>query len=212
VIPADCRAEFGKREEKPIWPAKLSEGEAREQFGVWLAVVEGRIEAIRRRSTPSAPVVLTDFHTDRLARLWHAHLLQEDEDRRAEGLSDRQFVKLEETLQGADAISAYEVARGDTAALQWEIDDFVQSFGFAVDHSSPEYRKLSLRFLKEYRLAIKGAVARQEGEIVDIPQVPQEVEPLLVTDLFKRFEEAKQGRLAEVTLRGYRRKLDSGAP
>ena len=211
VIPADCRTEFGKREEKPTWPAKLSEGEAREQFGVWLAVVEGRIEAIRQRSASLGSAVLTDFHIDRLARLWNAHLLQEDEDLRADGLSDGQFQKHGETLQGADAMSAYDLARGDSTALQWEIDDFVQSFGFKVDRAAPEYRKLRLRFLREYRLATKGAVARQEGEVVDTPKVPQEIEPLTVTDLFKRFEEAKQGRLAEVTLRGYRRKLDSFA-
>jgi hypothetical protein len=47
VIPADCRAEFGKREEKPVWSARLSEGEARERFGVWLAAVEGRFRSVR---------------------------------------------------------------------------------------------------------------------------------------------------------------------
>lgn len=209
VIPTDCRAAFCKREEKPIWPARLSEGEAREQFGGWLATVEGRIEAIRQRSASPVPASLTDFHIDRLARLWHAHLLQEDEDLRADGLSEAQFRKLEETLQGADALSANNLARGDTLGLQWEIDDFVGSFGFKVDRASVEYRKLSLRFLREHRLATKGAVARQTGEVVDTPEVPQEVEPMTVSDLFKRFEEAKQGRLAEVTLRGYRRKLES---
>ena len=72
VIPADCRVEFGK-EEKPIWPAKLSEGEAREQFGVWLAAVEGRIEAVRQHKASPVVLELTDFHTDKLARLWQAH-------------------------------------------------------------------------------------------------------------------------------------------
>lgn len=73
LIPADCRAAFGKREEKPIWPAKLSEGEAREQFGVWLAAVEGRIEAVRQHKASPVVLELTDFHTDKLARLWQAH-------------------------------------------------------------------------------------------------------------------------------------------
>lgn len=113
VIPADYRVDFGKREEKPIWPAKLTEGEAREQFGVWPAAVEGRIAAVRQRNASSAQAVLTDFHIDRLARLWRAHLLQEDEDLRAEGLSDRQFRKLGETLEGADVLSGYNLARGD---------------------------------------------------------------------------------------------------
>lgn len=209
VIPADCRGEFGKREEKPIWPAKLSEGEAREQFGVWLAATEGRIEAIRQRKLSPVVSELTDFHTDRLARLWQAHLLQEDEDLRSDGLSDSGFRKHGETLQGADAVSGYDVARGDTALLQTEIDDFVRAYGFEVDPGSPQYRKLSLRFLKEYRLATKGAVARQEGEIVETPKVPEEVELLTTTELFRRFEEAKKGRLADVTLRGYSRKLAS---
>ncbi|CAN7586759.1 hypothetical protein [Bosea sp. LjRoot237] len=209
VIPADCRVEFGKREEKPVWPARLSEGEAREQFGVWLATVEGRVEAIRQRKASPSVSELSDFHIDRLARLWHAHLLQEDEDLRSDGLSDHGFRKHGETLQVADAVSGYDVARGDTGRLQEEMDDFVRSYGFRPDLASPEYRKLSLRFLKDYRTATKGAVARQEGEIIETPKAPEEVELLTTTELFRRFEEAKKGRLADVTLRGYGRKLAS---
>lgn len=209
VIPEDCRAEFGKREDKPIWPAHLSEAKARESYGKWLASIEGRIAAIREGVKQPDQITITDFEIERLAQLWYVHLLQEDEDLRSDGLSERQFRRHGETIEWDNATSASEFARGDTSHLQDEIDDFVASHGFALHATSPEHRKLSLRFLKEYRRASLSSASRQAGEIVETPTAPEEIAKLTVMDLFDRFEEAKQGRLGPRTLRGYRQKLQA---
>jgi integrase len=211
VIPLDCRLEFGKREEKPIWPAHLTEGQARESFGKWLGSVEGRIADIRERRSRPGRTVLTAFEIDRVAQLWHAHLLREDEGLRSDGLSERAFLRYGETIDINEDTSAYQMARGDASHLQWEIDDFVASCGFSPDTSSPEYRTLSLRLLKEYRLASKASAARQSGEVVETPKVSEEVAALTVTGLFDCFEAAKGSRLGQRTMRGYRQKLQSFA-
>ncbi|MEZ2406944.1 tyrosine-type recombinase/integrase [Bosea sp. RCC_152_1] len=209
VIPLDCRTDFGKREDKPTWPAHLTEGQARESFGKWLASVEGRISAIRERANKPDKSVLSDFEIERLAELWYAHLLQEDEDLRSDGLSERQFLRHGETIEWDNDTSAKQIARGDTSHLQAEIDDFIASYGFAPDKSSPEYRKLLLRFLKDYRRAAKASADRQAGEIVETPKAPEDAAKLTVMGLFGRFEEAKQERLGARTLRGYRQKLQA---
>ncbi|KFC66831.1 Site-specific recombinase XerD [Bosea sp. LC85] len=209
AIPEDCRGEFGKREDKPVWPAHLTETQAREAFGKWLSSVEGRISAIREGTKQPDRTTISDFEIERLAQLWLAHLMQEDEDLRSDGLSERDFRRHGETVELDDFTSAQQVARGDTSRLQDEIDDFVRSHGFDIDPVSPEHRKLSLRFLKDYRRAAKASVERQAGEIVENPKAPEDAAKLTVMGLFNSFEAAKQSRLGARTLRGYKQKLQA---
>ncbi len=209
VIPEDCRAEFGKREDKPIWPAHLNDTQARAAYGKWLTSVEERITAIRERARQPGRTTVTDFEIERLAQLWYVHLLQEDEDLRSDGLSEREFRRYGETIAWDNATSAEEFARGDTTHLQDEIDDFIGSHGFVLAPSSPEHRKVSLRLLKEYRKASQASATRQKGDIVETPTAPEEISKLTVMGVFNLFEKAKQGRLGGRTLRGYRQKLQS---
>lgn len=75
VIPTDVRAAYGKREEKPTWPASLSPGQARAEFGVWLAGVEERIAALR--SSGAGPAVeLTQRQSRALAGKWYRTMEQ----------------------------------------------------------------------------------------------------------------------------------------
>lgn len=48
VIPTDLRPVFGKGEDKPSWPASLSETEARAAYGLWLADLETKIAIARQ--------------------------------------------------------------------------------------------------------------------------------------------------------------------
>lgn len=51
VIPMDLRPVFGKGEEKPSWPASLSETEARAAYGLWLSDLETKIAVARQGFT-----------------------------------------------------------------------------------------------------------------------------------------------------------------
>lgn len=75
VIPKDVRAAYGKREDKPTWSAALTQGQARAEFGVWLAAVEDRIAALR--STGGGPSVdLSERQSLALAGKWYRELEQ----------------------------------------------------------------------------------------------------------------------------------------
>lgn len=75
VIPADVRAAYGKREEKPTWPASLTPAQARAEYGVWLAGIEDKIAALRSSGTGPA-VELTQRQSRALAGKWYRSLEQ----------------------------------------------------------------------------------------------------------------------------------------
>jgi integrase len=73
VIPADVRDVYGKREEKPTWPASLTQGQARAEFGAWLLATEERITSLR--CTPTSPLLtLSERQTRALAGKWYRDL------------------------------------------------------------------------------------------------------------------------------------------
>lgn len=74
VIPEDVRAAYGKREEKPTWPASLTQGQARAEFGAWLTAVEERIAALRSSNDDGPAVDLTERQSRALAGRWYEQL------------------------------------------------------------------------------------------------------------------------------------------
>lgn len=71
VIPADVRAAYGKRNETPTWPAKLTPAEAKAAWSAWLSDVETRIDRLRKAAT-ATPVTLTHKEIVALAGHWYA--------------------------------------------------------------------------------------------------------------------------------------------
>ncbi|MFY8207874.1 MAG: hypothetical protein ACOVOE_00845 [Caulobacter sp.] len=79
VIPEDVRAAYGKREEKPTWPAELTVAAAKRECAAWLSEVEARIERLRR-SARRETVDLTAREVRALAGQWYAALKRQYED------------------------------------------------------------------------------------------------------------------------------------
>ncbi|MDX3910890.1 MAG: integrase [Sphingobium sp.] len=75
VIPADVRAAYGKREEKPTWPAGLTASQARAEYAAWLLRVEEQIEALRKSPTEK-PIELTRRQARALAGKWYADIVE----------------------------------------------------------------------------------------------------------------------------------------
>jgi hypothetical protein len=69
---------------------------------------------------------LSDEDIQHICALWIAEGLEEDEETRMEGLTDRDYRKLSESLNIADAGSRYELAKGDTEFIEWEMEDFLR--------------------------------------------------------------------------------------
>lgn len=79
VIPADVREAYGKREEKPTWPATLTSVEARAAFGEWLGRVEKRIANLRQLQRAET-ITLSEKQIRALAGRWYHALVAEHGD------------------------------------------------------------------------------------------------------------------------------------
>lgn len=75
VIPQDVRAAYGKREEKPTWPATLNQSQARAEFGAWLAAVEDRIASLRSQEQ-AEPITLSQRQSRALAGRWYQEMVE----------------------------------------------------------------------------------------------------------------------------------------
>jgi len=75
VIPQDIRSAYGKREEKPTWPATLNQSQARAEFGAWLAAVEDRIASLRSQGR-AEPIALSQRQSRALAGRWYQEMVE----------------------------------------------------------------------------------------------------------------------------------------
>jgi len=115
---------------------------------------------------------LSDADIEHICQLWVAEVLEQDEEARMEGLTDRDYEKWAETLTIAGAGSRYELARGDTESIEWEMEDFCESHGYKVTKDTPSYRKLAYAFLKATTVAFQKQTARHRGEVIETPRIP----------------------------------------
>lgn len=115
--------------------------------------------------------VLSDEDIEHICKLWITYVLEEDEEARMEGLTDRDYRKQTETLDIVDAGGRYAFAKGDTEHIEFEMEDFCESHGFKIVKGTPEYRKLAYAFLRANVEATQKLLARHRGEIVKTPKV-----------------------------------------
>jgi integrase len=204
VIPKPLWPVFGKREDKPRWPASLSQAEAKEAFSVWLGDIEARIEAAK-----SGVTVLTDDHIKALSVRWYQQTLAMWEQRG-------------EPLQSLATHLEWLMTSRDSPALQTfyaaETEKLLQRESIAARQSDKE------RLAKELqRLDIelhRTAINRLKGDtstdkiVSDVPGWVSPVKPssaptLKLSGLWAAFEKARVGKIARGTMPGYRRKFSS---
>jgi len=103
---------------------------------------------------------LTDFHTDRLARLWHAHLLQEDEDLRSDGLSDSRFWKHGERQKSRQPRGP-SASRGGVERNATRGEQVKPYLPISENHTPPKLlRQRSCRLIPEQRLRLAPATTK----------------------------------------------------
>lgn len=139
VIPADVRTAYGKREDKPTWPASLTHGQARAEFCAWLAAVEDRIAALRSMRTSSATATdpslnLTTRQSRALAGKWYQSMVERFEDNPGDELG---WEHLLETLYPEESEDTYQqYVRGNTEPYNgpWRITKQLQNeLGWLLD-------------------------------------------------------------------------------
>lgn len=108
----------------------------------------------------------------KLSDAWKAHILEEDEEIRTLGLSDRDYRKMGETLGIVEAGGKAAFAKGDTSLIEFEMEDFCESHGYKVTKDSESYIHLAYAFLRASVDANNLMMLRHQGEIVETPETP----------------------------------------
>lgn len=137
------------------------------------------------RAVRDAAVVheLSAAELERLASLYYAKLLADDEDIRARGLltlpvpgyTVNEVVGLYgEASEGFAKRDGERYARGDVKIPDPDMDAFMEHHGIKLDPASEVYRKAAYTFTRERRRAGDAIAARHRGEVVDTPPAAAE--------------------------------------
>lgn len=173
-IPADLKSHFpGASGEKRV-SLKTSDKRVAAPLALAKAYeMEQDFERIRkglqpRRTTPLSPEVVP-----LITQSVVASMLQADEEQRMEGLSDDEF---EEQLSEREALmreAKADYAKGRATSVAHQLADWVESFQIDVEPESPAFKRLVREFLTAYLRALEGQHRRDQGEIVETPEVPE---------------------------------------
>ncbi|WP_020168401.1 MULTISPECIES: phage integrase [Methylotenera] len=129
-------------------------------------------EGYRNNTTIKSIDSISKEDIKNLTDAWKAHILEEDEEARTDGLSERDFRKINESLEIVDIGGKAALARGDTSTIKFEMLDFCESHGYHILEDSIDYNKLAYAFLRASVEANSQLMLRHQGEIVETPEAP----------------------------------------
>lgn len=167
AVPEELRPAYGKAE---VWKSLRTKDpqEANRLVKIERLKVDQEFEALRKRLAVPA-VDISESEAERLAAL-HVHdWIEEDEEARMEGLSERDYRKYAEALDIVEAGNGYALARGDISVIEFEIDEVLDRHGLNIPKGSPGYRRLGFALLKASLRANELLQARHAGKVVDTP-------------------------------------------
>ena len=171
-VPANLREHLRPTTEHTYSLRTSDPREALEKVRVESVKFDQEMAEARRRQKATPQTTLSDTEIDRLAAIHFSQVLEEDEEYRTEGLSERDYRKLSETLAIVEAGSRHHLARGDISLVDFDVDELLTANSIAVGKDSPEYRKLSYAILKASVRANDAMKRRHAGEAVDTPPPP----------------------------------------
>lgn len=176
-IPSDIKKSYPKTEE--AFSLRTSDyQEALKVHRKASAEVDGRFDDHRNwmaRQQRPALLELTDEQIKGVEDAYYWHLLDEDDDVRADGLDDETFEYYSEQIEGSDAGSRHLYARGQVDSfslmeaeevLSWESIDLV------LAPNSPSWPKLGRAILIANVRAATAKKQRNEGTPVETPAPP----------------------------------------
>ncbi len=165
AVPHDLREALGRTEYLKSLRTK-DPREAKERFADAWAECEATFA--RARAGKSVVDQLDDEQVRHIADAWTAHMLQEDDDLRLDGMSDRDYAKRQETFDIVIPALRNELARGIVdEGTAWEFDDFLKSHGFNVPTTSLDFRRVCLAMLRSWVRALEIEQKRHLGEPID---------------------------------------------
>lgn len=124
------------------------------------------------QTTPELHTISQDVIKS-LSDLWIAHILEEDEDWRMDGLFESEYDKLSESLDIVETGGKAALARGNTSLIEFEMEDFCESQGFKIAKGSEAHKQLCYAFLRASVQANQQQTLRHQGEVIDTPPAPK---------------------------------------
>lgn len=123
-----------------------------------------------RRNLSGVSKRVTAAEAERLASLWYAHVLQEDEDHRRAGLTERELRTSIESAEISDMRASTALARGDRAQVDYEMREFLWTHGVTVEPGTEAYGHVAYAFLKAQKRWAQALIERNRGELVETPK------------------------------------------
>lgn len=173
-VPAALRQHFGKAE-LIVSLRTRDRAEAKRLARLRTVKLDQEFAHVLAMQSAAPATDLTREEIDRLAAMYYAHILEEDEEARREaaaegGLSDRKWENQAFSLDVvayAEAFAAGRSRLGDT----FEEEDFAASYGLKVAKDSPSFVPLMMSLKAAYRKALDALKARHAGAVVETPVV-----------------------------------------
>lgn len=178
AVPVHLKPQLGtlyKRSLKTRDPA-----EAKLRFTVALAKCEHLFHEANLRLEKETVFEMSREEAERLADVWLANVLEEDEELRMEGLNDSEHSKYQESIDIVELGGKSDFARGDIKLVEFEVDDFIEIHALKITKESSAYKELAYAFLKASVRVNELINQRQQGEIVETP-VRDHVDPSQIT-------------------------------
>lgn len=115
---------------------------------------------------------LSVTEAERLASIWLSWVLEEDEEGRRAGISERELRKKAEAADILAAGGGVALARGDQGLMAFEMEEVLQAQGMSIRPGTEAWGRLSYAMLKAQKRYAKALQERSAGEVVDTPALP----------------------------------------
>ncbi len=139
--------------------------------------IQQELARVRAQKTiPSGPtrrLFLTDEEIQYVCQAYKAKWLAQDEEMRRLGMSVAAGEQYTEIIEGYQDVIVKAAARGDTTLIAVELQKFLKEIGIELDENGPSYKRLAFEFLKTEADVNHGRLARQQGYVVETPQVSE---------------------------------------
>lgn len=211
VVPADIVETYGKREELISLRTK-DRGEALRRVRIKAVEIDNRFaeHRLRMKGRQDLPVLddLTDEQVRAIRAVYHAHLLEEDAETRLEGFADDEVAlpeapkpTFEEWVLGSQEMSGdakASLARGRSDAFVNAEAKEVQNWegvNLKVAPESKGFKKIIRALQEAVVMAMDDVRRRNEGEVVDTPEVKTEslITTPLMSEAVKAWASEKKG-------------------
>lgn len=171
-IPEDLRDSFDGRTERTISLRTSDKAEALQRARLERLKLDQAFHQARALRDAPAVSELSDTEVERLAALYYAKQLEDDEFIRAQGrLAGDMFELYGKAVEGFTLRDAQQVARGVPDGADSEMEAFLSGHGIKLAPGTELYRKVAYAFAKERKRAGDAVLARQSGEVIDTPFV-----------------------------------------